>query len=236
MRAFLRDYRQLMVIGALVLSTTFSIGLFALRVTTTHSYLYAFLPWNLFLAWIPMIFALTAYNLHKHNARRTWLMVIGCALAWLLFMPNAPYIVTDIVNLHPQPNAPFWYDIVMFASFEWTGLFLGLVSLFLMQELVRRRAGRVLSWLFALTVLGLSSFGIYLGRFLRWNSWDVFLNPRQLFEEIFATVRHPVAHAETYVFSIIFSFFIISTYLMLVAMANFRHEPHETVPVSPTDN
>jgi len=175
-----------------------------------------------------MIFALTAYNLHKGNARRSWLMVTLSALIWLLFMPNAPYIVTDIVNLSSQPDAPFWFDIVLFAAFEWAGVFLGLVSLFLMQEIVRKIAGRIASWLFALGVLGLSSFGIYLGRFLRWNSWDVFLNPRLLLGDILATLRYPMAHKETYLFSLIFGFFIVTAYVMLVAMTNFRHEAQDT--------
>lgn len=223
-RSFLRHYRQLMVVGALTLSSLLSVGLFALRVIHTHHLLHGFLNWNLFLAWLPMIAALSAYNLHKRSSRMRWVGVAVFSLAWLLFMPNAPYLVTDIVNLYPQPDMPFWYDIILFAAYIWTGMFLGLVSLFLMQEIVRHVAGRVISWLFALGVLGLSSFGIYLGRFLRWNSWDIFLNPRHLLADIVAQVRHPFTHIETYLFSLIFAFFIISAYLMLTALTHFRHE------------
>jgi uncharacterized membrane protein len=216
--------RQIAVVGALALSTILSVGLVFLRMIHTHTPSHIFLVWNLFLAWIPMIMALAVYNSHKKQSRLNWLVMVGCALAWLVFMPNAPYIVTDIVNLHPQSSMPFWYDVILFAAFEWTGVFLGLVSLFLMQEIVRKTAGRVAGWLFALGVLALSSFGIYLGRFLRWNSWDVIANPGELLGEIAATIRHPIAHFETYVFSALFSFFIICTYLMLTAMMNFRQE------------
>jgi uncharacterized membrane protein len=221
---FLRNHRQIMVVGALVMSSTLCLGLLVLRVIHTGSYGHIFLVWNLFLAWMPMIMALGAYNFHKRHSRLNGLIVAGCALAWLLFMPNAPYIVTDIVNLYPQPSIPFWYDIILFAAFAWTGVFLGLVSLFLMQEIVRKTAGRLLGWLFALGVLALSSFGIYLGRFLRWNSWDVVLNPGQLLGDIAATIRHPVAHFETYVFSAMFAVFMLCAYLMLTAMMNFRQE------------
>jgi uncharacterized membrane protein len=96
-----------------------------------------------------------------------------------------------------------------------------------MQEIVRAAAGRLVSWLFALIVLGLSSFGIYLGRFLRWNSSDLFYNPGPLLAEIVETVRHPIANSQPYIFSIVFTVFIMCTYLMMLAMMNFRHEMQE---------
>ena len=223
-RSFMRHYRQIMVVGALTLSSLVSVGLFSLRVIYTQRILHGFLNWNLFLAWLPMICGLTAYNLHKHPSRARWIGVAVFSVLWLLFMPNAPYLVTDIVNLYPQSDMPFWFDIILFAAYIWTGMFLGLVSLFLMQEVVRHIAGRVVSWVFALGVLGLSSFGIYLGRFMRWNSWDVFVNPGHVLADIVAPLRHPTAHIETYLFSLIFAFFIISAYLMLTALTHFRHE------------
>jgi uncharacterized membrane protein len=184
--------------------------------------------WNLFLAWLPMLSALAAYNMHKRQAKGGWLLVLGCALLWLLFMPNAPYLVTDLVNLQHYPRYMlYWYDLVMFATYAWTGVFLGLVSLFLMQEIARKTAGRLVSWLFAFGVLALSSFGIYLGRFLRWNSWDVFYNPGQILADIANTVRHPFSNAEAYVFSMVFTVFILCTYLMMMAMMNFQQETPE---------
>jgi uncharacterized membrane protein len=225
--AYFRNHRQMMVVGALGLSSALSVGLFAARVVRTQSVIHIFLIWNLFLAWLPMWCALGAYNLYKRESRRGWLLVLGCALMWLLFMPNAPYLVTDIVNLSYQRNMLFWYDVVMFAAFAWTGVFLGLVSLFLMQEIVRKTTGRLVSWLFAFGVLGLSSFGIYLGRFLRWNSWDVFSNPVSLLTDIAAAMRHPIANPQAYIFSMVFTVFIVSTYLMLMALMNFRQETAE---------
>jgi uncharacterized membrane protein len=148
-------------------------------------------------------------------------------LIWLLFMPNAPYIVTDIVNLQYLPHILYWYDVVMFAAYAWTGVFLGLISLFLMQEIVRKTAGRIVSWVFVLSVLGLSSFGVYLGRFLRWNSWDAFFNPWALLAEIAETLRHPISNSQPYIFSIVFTVFILSTYLMMMAVMNLRHEALE---------
>ncbi|MEP7356720.1 MAG: DUF1361 domain-containing protein, partial [Anaerolineales bacterium] len=178
-RAVLRQYRQFAVLVSLGFATLVSLGLLALRVIYSHRLEYTYLAWNLFLAWLPMLCALAAYNAGKRRSRLSWLVVAGCALAWLLFFPNAPYLLTDILHLQPSQNAPLWFDLVLLLAFAWTGFFLGLVSLILMQSLVRRAAGRrcrqftaaIASWAFALAVLGLSGFGIYLGRFLRWNSW-----------------------------------------------------------------
>ena len=223
-QAFFRVHRQIIVVSALGLSSALSVGLFVIRAVRTHNLMHGFLLWNLFLAWLPMWCALAAYNLHKRQSRINWPLVLAFAALWLLFMPNAPYLVTDIVNLRNGRDFLFWYDLVMFSSFIWTGVFLGLTSLFLMQEIVRKTAGRLVSWLFAFGVLGLSSFGIYLGRFLRWNSWDIFSNPAPLLADIAATMRHPAANAEAYIFSVIFTIFILSTYLMLMAMMNLRQD------------
>jgi uncharacterized membrane protein len=72
--------------------------------------------------------------------------------------------------------------------------------------------------------VGLSGFGIYLGRFLRWNSWDVFVHPLRLSYDVLTRLRHPIANFQTFVFTAIFAFFILSTYLMLVAVTHFRQE------------
>jgi uncharacterized membrane protein len=226
-RGYFRHHRQLAVIGSLAFATLVCIGLFAMRATYTRNLHFINLPWNLFLAWLPAASALVAYNLAKRGSWLGWLVVPGAALFWLLFLPNAPYLVTDLIHLQARPPVPLWYDLLMLVAFAWTGLFLGLVSLFLMQEIVRKAAGRFTSWVFVLGAVGLSSFGIYLGRFLRWNSWDVFFNPLQLLSDVLLQVRHPLANLKTYAFSAIFAFFLLSVYLMFLAMTHFRHEAPE---------
>ena len=196
----------------------------ALRMIYSHNSQYSWLVWNLFLAWLPAGSALLAYNLHKHHSKLTGLLVLACAIGWFLFFPNAPYLVTDMIHLRARADVPFWYDLVLLLAFAWTGLFLGLVSLMLMQEIVRWRAGTSISWLFVLVMLGLSSFGIYLGRFLRWNSWDVLSNPLSLFIDVARQVRHPVTHMQTVAFSALFAFFLLAMYLTLTAVMNFQHE------------
>lgn len=226
LRTFIRHYRQLAIVASLVFATALCVALLVLRWAHTHNFGGRGLLWNLFLAWLPALSSLMAYNLYKERSRLSWVMVGGCALIWLLFFPNAPYLLTDLIHFQPQNDVPFWYDLILFIAFAWTGFFLGLVSLFLMQTLVRKAAGTIASWLFAFVVLGLSSFGIYLGRFLGWNSWDVFTHPAPLFADIVDRLRHPLAHFQTFVFSLLFSLFFISTYLILVAVTQFNREVH----------
>ncbi len=222
-----RHQRQLAVIGSLVFATLVCLGLFALRVAHSHLFTYRYLIWNLFLAWLPILSALAAYNLQRRHSWINWLLVPGCALFWLVFFPNAPYLITDIIHLQRQTAAPFWYDLILFVAFAWTGFFLGLVSLFLMQEVVRRAAGNKASWMFAFVVLALSSFGIYLGRFLRWNSWDLFLNPGKLFADVTEQVQDPFTRFQAFVFSVLFAGFFMAMYLTLVAITHFHQEIHE---------
>lgn len=227
LRTLFRHYRQLAVIASLVFTTLVCTGLLVLRIAYSHRATYLWLMWNLFLAWLPTIGALIAYNVYKTQSWLKWLVASLCSLVWLIFFPNALYLVTDLIHLHPQSDAPFWFDLILLVAFAWTGFFLGLVSLSLMQEVVRKVAGTITSWLFALGVLGLSSFGIYLGRFLRWNSWDVFLNPLRLLGDVAEQVRHPLAHSQTLVFSMLFAFFFVAMYLTLMALMHFRHEAQE---------
>ena len=222
-----RNRRQLAVIGSLVFASLICLGLFGLRVAHSHSFAYRYLIWNLFLAWLPILSALAAFNLQRRHPWVDWVLVPACALFWLVFFPNAPYLITDIMHLQRQSAAPFWYDLILFVAFAWTGFFLGLISLFLMQEIVRKAAGNRSSWLFALGVLALSSFGIYLGRFMRWNSWDLFLNPGKLFADVSEQVQDPFTRFQAFVFSALFAGFFLAMYLTLVAITHLQQEIRE---------
>ena len=223
-RALIRRYRQLAVLASLAFASAICLAMLAARVVYSANLSFSFLAWNLFLAWLPLLCSLFAYNAYKRRSRLSWLVVAGCALAWLLFFPNAPYILTDLMHLRPRPDVPLWFDVLLVIAFAWTGLFLGLISLSLMQALVRRAAGTLASWGFALGVLSLSGFGIYIGRFLRWNSWDVFLSPGGLMADLLDAAQHPLLHARSLVFSGLFSLFLLSAYIMFVALTHLQVE------------
>ncbi|HEX9118699.1 MAG TPA: DUF1361 domain-containing protein [Anaerolineae bacterium] len=223
----IRDRRQLALVVALLFSSAVCVLLFSGRVIHARSFTHGGMVWNLFLAWLPMLASLAAYNLAGKGGRATWLIIAGCALLWLLFFPNAPYILTDLVNLRPRYNVPYWYDVLMYVAFAWTGTLLGLVSLYLMQVLVSRGRGRGAGWLFAVVALALSGFGVYLGRFPRYNSWDVFISPIDLLADIWDRVSHPLANGQMFAFSALFSLFMLSIYLVLVAVVGLRSERQE---------
>jgi uncharacterized membrane protein len=130
-RTCFRHSRQLAVVASLAFATLVCLGFVGLRMAYAPSLRYGFLLWNLFLAWLPACTALVAYNLYRTHSWRSWLLVPGCAFVWLMFLPNAPYLVTDIMHLQPSAGVPYWYDLILVVAFAWTGVFLGVVSLFL---------------------------------------------------------------------------------------------------------
>ncbi len=192
----------------LVILSTFSIAMLVARIFVSGRITYAFMVWNLILAWMPLLFAIAATL-----GRRRSLVVLSFGSLWLLFLPNAPYLITDLIHLRPVGAIPTWYDAIMFFSFALSGLLLGLHSLSLMQGIVEKRWGLFTGWLFVVAAAVLSSFGIYVGRFLRWNSWDVFVNPFHLSTDILASLSTPFALFKALVVVSLFSAVTIGAYL-----------------------
>ena len=127
-------------------------------------------------------------------------------------MPNAPYIVTDFKRLHASGGVPLWFDIVVTASADWTGMLLGFFSLYLVQAVVRRTYGAAAGWTAAVAALALASFGIYLGRVLRWNSWDVLLDPQRL-----ATISDVLADPYAIAMTVVLTGFLTLSYFVVYA-------------------
>jgi len=196
----------------LALSSLLAVAIFAGRVYLSHRGTFAFLSWNLFLAWIPYLCALAVVVLYRSGSWRRMLLLVPAAL-WLVFLPNAPYMVTDLLHLAERPAVPLWYDIGMFVAFAWSGMVLGVISLSAMQDIVRRMFGRVVSWFVVLGAAGLSGLGIYLGRFENWNSWDVFTHPYRLFSDMLPHLIHPLSHPQTYGVMLMFAAIVLVCYL-----------------------
>jgi uncharacterized membrane protein len=224
MRHFALNKYHLTVFALLAGASVVCVALVRLRALQTGTMQYAFLIWNLFLAWIPFGIA---YITHITAIRRRWLYVIVpiSALMWLVFFPNAPYMLTDLQHLsRTGANAPVWYDVILLAWFVFTGLFLGMVSLFLMQEIVRREFGRWAGWGFVLAVAGLTSIGVYMGRFLRWNSWDILGNFSGMAQFTLYYIFHPTTRS--LVFASLFTSFFLFVYLILYAFGHLLLERH----------
>jgi uncharacterized membrane protein len=232
LKLFAGNKYRITIFALLAFASIFSLGTLRLRYTFSDDIKYAFLIWNLFLAWIPFLVAYFTYTL---TIRRTWLFVIIplAAFVWLIFFPNAPYILTDFQHLNGAGiDIPVWYDVLIFIWFSWTGLLLGIVSLFLMQEIVRREFGRWAGWSFVIVVTVLSSIGIYMGRFLRWNSWDILRNPSGI--ALFTIQRAQNPSLQSIIFTMLFAAFFLFIYITLYAFGHLLLERQANDPSSST--
>jgi uncharacterized membrane protein len=200
---------RLTLLFMLAASVSLSLLLIVGRVALSGNAKFIFLAWNLFLALIPYGLS-TLLGLARGPLRGRLLLPVGAV--WLLFFPNAPYIITDLFHLDTRPGVPLWYDLALILSCAWNGLMLAYASLSDMQQLVQRRFGFWPSWGFATLALLLSSFGIYLGRYLRFNSWDVLANPLTLFYDILNRVLHPLSHPGTWGVTFTFGVFLLLGY------------------------
>jgi uncharacterized membrane protein len=209
--------RRALALAALALASAFCIATLVARWVYSEPGAYGFLAWNLFLAWIPLVAAFFVYDLQQRGARLGRLLPL--AAVWLLFLPNAPYLLTDLIHLGVRDDAPLWFDLVLFSAFAWTGGLLGFLSVYLLQVVVRRTAGEVWSWAFVSISLLACAFGIYLGRSLRWNSWEVLTNPGPLASDIWARVSDPLAHPRTLGMTIALTAFLSVLYLVLYSFA-----------------
>lgn len=188
-------------------------ALLALRTWYAHNSTFFFLAWNLFLAAIP----LAAAELFD---RVRWRVVRWTTFAvWLLFLPNAPYIVTDFIHLRPRPPVPLWFDVLLLISFAGTGLLLGYGSVMLVQRAIARRTGARIGWCVAIVSLVLSAFGIYLGRFVRFNSWEVVTDPMPLFADVANRLMNPLQHPRTFAVTLLYGVALMLGYVALHALA-----------------
>ncbi len=199
------------------------ISLVIARVAYSGSVRYVILVWNLFLAWIPFVLAFLAYMLSWRRGLILFLVIPVFALLWLIFFPNAPYILTDLQHLSQgSNNVPLWYDVILLVWFSWTGMLLGIVSLNLMQEIIKREFGRPLGWIFVFLVAGLSSAGVYVGRFIRLNSWDILQNPSQTANNLWDWLTDPSLRSLGFIS--LYTLFFIFIYLTLYSFGHILQE------------
>jgi len=218
--------RRLAILVSLAGLSVLVLAMIAVRVAYTGNDYYTNLVWNLFLAWIPFGVAMYVYDGYRRGAGRAGLWAAGAV--WLLFLPNAMYIVTDVKWLRYWAGAPLWYDAALVCAAASCGLLLGFMSLYLIQAVVRRTVGSGIAWSFAFAALALSAFGVYLGRFLRWNSWDVFTRPDVLAHRLLPHLAHPQDHPRALAVTVLFTAFLAMSYLVFYAFAQPEPEPLRT--------
>ena len=191
--------------------------LIAVRTIYTGSTLYLFLVWNIFLAWIP--FAVSSL-FSKLRGKFKWQQaVIFCI--WLAFFPNALYIVTDLIHLDIESGVPKWFDAVLLFSASIVGLMMAFISLYRAEAFLMHAKHSKFNPVFIFLILFLGSFGVYLGRFLRWNSWDIISNPFQLLLSIGHRIISPFDHLQTWTVTGTLTIFFYLLYVSIKKMPGY---------------
>jgi uncharacterized membrane protein len=211
--------------------STVCLVLSIIRVFASATPTFLFLNWNLFLAFIP--WALSSALIIYPKLQEKKLAVITLLGTWLLFFPNAPYILTDLFHLKHVVSMPMWFDLLLILSFAWVGLLFGFMSLWdiekiLNRYLIKSRLKGLLRYRFSVPIfssvlLFIGSFGIYLGRYLRWNSWDIIAEPFALIYDIGDRFINPFEHPRTWGVTLLMGLFLNLVYWSLRLIKYRKH-------------
>jgi uncharacterized membrane protein len=201
-------------VAGLAAASAWCVGLLFVRRYEFGATGHPWLVWNLFLAWVPLVLALGIVEARRHPGSVLLTGFLG--VAWFLFLPNAPYVLTDFVHLGPPHRL---YDALLIGSFAATSLALGFASIVLVQMVVTRAYGAGVGWAVATVSLFLSSIGIYLGRVHRLNSWDALTRPRRLLSLVGERLNDPLGNRYLILFVFALAGFLMLTYLGLYAVS-----------------
>jgi uncharacterized membrane protein len=189
-------------VALLAFVSALSVTLLTLRILATRDFGFIFLVWNLFLAWVPLLFIKWVWE--KERFRQLPFLLLSAYLTvWLLFFPNAPYIITDLKHLKAVPDHLLWYDALMIFTFALAGFLTGLYSIRIVHRIISYRWNQQLAWTLVAGSMLLSGFGVFLGRYGRWNSWDIIVQPGALARGIFRSMQDPFAIKYTLSFSFV---------------------------------
>ena len=203
---------------SLIILSLLCCSLLIIRAVETQQVVGLSLLWNLFLAWMPLFFALIARRiaLMSETITKSKQILIYLTLAfWLLFFPNAPYIITDLIHLGEYNSQILWFDTVGFFIAALAGMATGLYSLYVAHQVLNCLTTSILAWVIVSVSVTLSGFGLYLGRFVRFNSWDLFTNPFYLLRKSFQELQNPLAMQTTLVFTLVVMVLYISILILI---------------------
>jgi uncharacterized membrane protein len=205
----------------LTLSIGFSIVLVMARIAYTGKYTFIWLIWNLMLAWIPYVISSWLQQRPAVQANRFKLAAVS--LIWLLIVPNSFYILTDLFHLGKFTNVPNWFDLTLIISFAWNGLLLGVLSVRQMEKIMQPRLRGMHELLFIYPIMWLCALGVYIGRYPRFNSWDILTNPFKLISYLIELICHPVQWKYAWGMVACFSIFMTLVYLAIKRLSKAIH-------------
>lgn len=199
----------------------FCFALVGARIFYSGTSMYLFLIWNLFLGVIPYLLSKCILGLYDSGSKwSSLILTIPC----ILFLPNAPYIVTDLFHLRMRSGVPIWFDCVMIFSFALAGLVLFYRSLENLEQVSRQVMTRRIAWLSSTIIIFASAFGMYLGRYLRFNSWDIVSDPFYLISEIAQRFISPFEHTQAWGMTMVYGLFLSLVYFFIVPSRQLSHE------------
>ncbi len=210
MLQLLKDKKRFYEFIFLGLTSILCLSFSIFRIFYTSTGYFLFLNWNLFLASIPWV--LTTIVILKPKIQKGKFTIYALLGIWLLFFPNAPYILTDLFHLRLATAMPIWFDLVLILSFAWVGLLFGYFSLWDIEKILSKTISRTWVNVISSSLLFLGSFGIYVGRYLRWNSWDIIRAPFGLFYDIGDRLINPFHHPRTWGMTLFMGIFLNMIY------------------------
>lgn len=189
-------------IALLALVSAVSVALLFFRIVGTWNLGFLFMVWNLFLAWVPLFYIKWVWERERRAPSSSFVLFFHLSV-WLLFFPNAPYMITDLLHLTQTPAYMVWYDAMMLFAFALAGILTGLYSIRIVHRILKNRWNESTAWISISFAIFLSGFGIFLGRYGRWNSWDIVSQPMALFRGISRSAMDPFAIKHTFAFSFV---------------------------------
>jgi uncharacterized membrane protein len=207
----LRKTGCLNIVIFFILSSMFCVCISIVRYAATDKTTFLSLNWNLFLAFVPWFISMILIMDKQTNKVVLAILV----LTWVIFFPNSPYILTDLFHLTPRRFPPIWYDFVLVLSYAWTGLMFGFVSLINIETILIRHLNKRIVDVISTILLFMASFGIYLGRYLRWNSWDIISNPLDIFADILEIFSRPFDYQRAWGVTILMGLMLNMMYLSI---------------------
>lgn len=172
-----------------------------------------YLLYNLGLAWIPFLLSIWLVFMLRTKSWTSWLPLI-VTVVWLAFLPNTFYMITDYIHIHDVPRVDEVFDVLMFTSIIAPGVMLGFVSLALVHRELRKRLVPAQTWRLVASVLFVTSLAIYVGRQLRWNSWDIIINPAGILFDVSDIIINPMGHGRAFIMTFAFFGLLMSTYYL----------------------
>lgn len=203
----------------------FILLMLTMRISYANNIRYAFLLWNLFLAWIPFQLSITLTESANRNKWYSYFLLFS----WLLFFPNALYIITDLIHLdESKGDVPVWFDAILLFTCSVTGLIMAFVSLYQVEIFLKKNISSRHTGKLVMAAIFLGSFGVYVGRFLRWNSWNIVTKPQTMLVDISSHLLLPFQHYKTWVVTLLLTCLFSLLYFAIKKLPGLLNEPGNT--------